>query len=56
MKVAVPFAKNIWAPLGITLAASAIDEGIQKNPWFRDNDFNNFQQRNQWYNKNRWSS
>ena len=47
MKVAVPFAKIFLALLGITLAASAIDGGIQKNPWFRDNDFNNFQQRNQ---------
>ena len=30
MKVAVPLAKNILAPLGITAAASAIDGGIQK--------------------------
>ena len=30
MKVALPFAKNILAPLGITAAASAIDEGIKK--------------------------
>ena len=30
MKVAVPFAKNILAPLGITAAASAIDVGIRK--------------------------
>ena len=30
MKVAVPLAKNILAPLGIIAAASAIDEGIQK--------------------------
>ena len=30
MKVAVPSAKNILAPLGITAAASAIDAGIQK--------------------------
>ena len=30
MKVAVPLAKNILAPLGITAAASAIDAGIQK--------------------------
>ena len=29
-KVAVPLAKNILAPLGITAAASAIDAGIQK--------------------------
>ena len=31
MKVAVPLAKNILAPLGITVAASAIDARIQKN-------------------------
>ena len=31
IKVAVPLAKNILAPLGITAAASAIDAGIQKN-------------------------
>ena len=30
MKVAVPLAKNILAPLGITASASAIDAGIQK--------------------------
>ena len=30
MKVAVPLAKNILAPLGITAAASTIDAGIQK--------------------------
>ena len=30
MKVAVPLAKNILAPLGITAAASAIDTEIQK--------------------------
>ena len=30
MKAAVPLAKNILAPLGITAAASAIDAGIQK--------------------------
>ena len=30
MKVAIPIAKNILAPLGITAAASAIDAGIQK--------------------------
>ena len=28
MKVAVPFAKNVLASLGITAAASAIDAGI----------------------------
>ena len=30
MKVAVPLAKNILAPLGITAAASAVDAEIQK--------------------------
>ena len=31
MKIAVPLAKNVLAPLGITAAASALDAGIQKN-------------------------
>ena len=30
MKVAIPLAKNILAPLGITATASAIDAGIKK--------------------------
>ena len=30
MKVAVPLAKNVLAPLGITAAASALDVGIKK--------------------------
>ena len=30
MKVGVPLAKNILAPVGITAATSAIDPGIQK--------------------------
>ena len=30
MKVAVPLAKNVLAPLRITAVASAIDAGIQK--------------------------
>ena len=30
MKVAIPLAKNVLAPLGITAPASAIDEGIKK--------------------------
>ena len=30
MKIAVLLAKNVLAPLGITVAASAIDAGIQK--------------------------
>ena len=44
MKVAAPLAKNILAPLVITVAASALDAGIQKkkNTCFRNNNFNNF--------------
>ena len=30
MKVAMPLAKNVLAPLGLTVAVSAIDSGIQK--------------------------
>ena len=30
IKAAIPLAKNVLAPLGITVAASAIDAGIQK--------------------------
>ena len=37
MKVAIPSAKNVLAPLGITVAASAIDAGIQK----KNNNNNN---------------
>ena len=44
MKVAIPLAKNVLAPLEITAAASAIDAGIQKKKktWFWNNNFNNF--------------
>ena len=42
MKIAVPLAKNVLAPLGITAAASALDAGIQKRTWFRNNNFHNF--------------
>ena len=42
MKIAIPLAKNVLAPLGITAAASAIDAGIQKNTRFRDCNLNNF--------------
>ena len=34
MKVTIPLAKNVLAPLGITATVSAIDAGIQKNAWF----------------------
>ena len=57
MKVAVPIAKNVLAPLGITAAASASDTGIQKKIhgyWY--NNFNNFEWRNEWYNENYSSS
>ena len=33
MKVAIPVAKNVLAPLEITVAASAIDAGIQKKKY-----------------------
>ena len=56
MKVAVPFAKTILAPLGITLNSSLIEAGIQKETSFRENNFNNFKQRNEWHNKNSSSS
>ena len=36
MKVAVPLAKNILAPLGITAAASTVDAGIQKKYMFQE--------------------
>ena len=43
MKIAVPLAKNVLAPLGITAGASAIDARIfKKNTWFWNNNFNNF--------------
>ena len=42
MKIAVPLARNVLAPLGITAAASASDAGIQKeNTWFWKYNFNN---------------
>ena len=47
MKVAIPLAKNVLAPLGITTAVSAINARIQttttkKNTWLWNNNFNNF--------------
>ena len=43
MKVAVPLAKNVLAPLGISAAMSAIDESIKKkDAWFRNSNLNNF--------------
>ena len=34
MKITVPLAKDILAPLRITAAASAVDARIKKNTWF----------------------
>ena len=70
MKVVIPLAKNVLAPLGITAAASAIDAGIQKkkkkkkNTWFwlsfiicfAKKNFNNFKWRSEWHNENCSSS
>ena len=45
MKVAIPVAKYVLAPLGITAVASATDAEVQKkkkNTWFWHNNFNNF--------------
>ena len=42
MKVAIPLAKNILVPLGVTAASSAIDARIQKNTWLWNKNFNNF--------------
>ena len=49
MKVAMPLAKNVLAPLGISAAISAIDGSIKKkDAWFwcdqrcRNNNLNNF--------------
>ena len=48
MKVAIPLAKNVLAPLGITAATSAIDAGIQKKILcFVNNSFHNFKKRNE---------
>ena len=47
MKITIPLAKNVLAPLGITAAASVIDAEIQKNTWFCKYDFNNFKLRNE---------
>ena len=41
MKIAVPFAKKVLAPLEITAAASAVDAGIFKKTWFWKYYFNN---------------
>ena len=40
MKVAIPLAKNVLAPLRIIVAASAIDAGIQNNNISNSNNNN----------------
>ena len=44
MKIAVPFAKNVLSPLGLTAVASALDAEIQKKKktWIWKYNFNNF--------------
>ena len=43
MKVAMPLAKNVLAPLGLSAAMSAIDGSIKKKDvWFRNNNLSNF--------------
>ena len=38
MKVAIPLAKNFFALLGITAAASAVDAGIEKKYMFLEQE------------------
>ena len=43
MKVAMPLARNVLAPLGLSAAMCAIDGSIKKkDAWFRNNNLNNF--------------
>ena len=50
MKVAIPLAKNVLAPLGIT--QQLMQEFKKKKTWFWNNNFDNFKWRNKWYNEN----
>ena len=54
MKIAVPLAKNVSAPLGITAAASTIDAGTQEKVHGSGNT--NEEWGNEWYNENDSSS
>ena len=47
MKGAVPLAKNMLGPLGITVAVSAINAEFQKNSCFWDSYFNSLKYRNE---------
>ena len=43
MEVAMPLAKNVLAPLGLSAAMSAIDGSIKKiYAWFWSDNLNNF--------------
>ena len=43
MKVVMPLAKNVLAPLGLFAAMSAIDGSIKKkDAWFWSNNLNHF--------------
>ena len=43
MKVAMPLAENVLAPLGLAAAMSAIDGSIKKkDAWFWSDNLNNF--------------
>ena len=41
MKVAMPLAKNVLSPLGLSAAMSAIDGSIKKDAWFWGDNLNN---------------
>ena len=42
MKVAIPLAENVLAPLGITAASQQLMQEFKQNTWFWNNNFNNF--------------
>ena len=41
MKVAIPLAKNVLGPLGISAAILQLMEVLKKDVWFRNNNLNN---------------
>ena len=42
MKIAIPLAKNVLAPLGIGAAASAQMQELKRNTWLWNNSFDDF--------------
>ena len=42
MKVAIPLAKNVLVPLGLSAAMSAIDRVLKKYAWLWSDNLNNF--------------